>query len=98
MDLGCMGITVGSLKAGAILSAGLVSPTWVSGDVYIEASALGVIDFEGNTSVNIGNPCAISRNPLDGLAIIGDIGPKEVNNAPVDVYELALCHLQRAPQ
>jgi hypothetical protein len=88
MSLNVGWFTVGSLNAGAILSAGLISPTWATGDVFVDASAFDVIHFHDYTSVSIGDPCHITRDPLDGIDMIGDFGPREQNNAPVDVYEV----------
>ncbi len=84
-DLSVGPFTVGSVNAGAVLAAGLVSPTWASGDIYIDVSALGVIDFSGSVSISIGNPCSIVKDPLDHIDMIGDFGPRTKDGSPVDV-------------
>ncbi|HEY4290398.1 MAG TPA: fibronectin type III domain-containing protein [Puia sp.] len=87
-ELDVAGITVGSVNAGAVLSAGLINPTWASGDLWIDVSALGIIDFTGNVSINIGTSCSIEKDPLDHIRIIGDFGPHGKNGTNVDVTAL----------
>jgi hypothetical protein len=84
-DLNVGPFSVGSVGAGAILDAGVVNPTWASGDVWIDVHALGVISFTGDVSINIGDACRPVKDPLANLEMIGDFGPRTKDGSPVDV-------------
>ncbi|HEY4060517.1 MAG TPA: fibronectin type III domain-containing protein [Puia sp.] len=87
-DLSVGPVTVASVNAGAVLSAGLISPSWASGDVWIDVSALGVLHFHGDVSINIGNPCSLVKDPLDNIDMIGDFGPRGKSGQSVDPSSL----------
>lgn len=84
-DLNVGPFSVGSVNAGAILAAGVVNPTWASGDVWIDVHALGIISFTGSVSISIGDACRPVKDPLADLQMIGDFGPRTKDGSPVDV-------------
>jgi hypothetical protein len=84
-DLNVGPFSVGSVNAGAILAAGVVNPTWASGDVWIDVHALGIISFTGSVSISIGDACRPVKDPLANLEMIGDFGPRTKDGSAVDV-------------
>ena len=78
----------------ALLQAGMPNPTWMKGQVRVDASILGgSIQYHGNFPIDVGNQCTIHINPFDGLKLITDAGPKDnagVFDKPFAVFSLPM--------
>jgi hypothetical protein len=67
-----------SYEAMCALQAGLPNPSWVSGTVHVQGSALGgLVSVSGDFPFSFGEQCNIPFNPLDDIQMITDIGPRD---------------------
>jgi len=67
-----------SLGVGALLQAGLPNPTWGEGEVHVHGSILGgLISVNSDFPFSFGDKCQVDYNPLDGIKMITDAGPKD---------------------
>ncbi|MGI6369389.1 MAG: hypothetical protein ACOX09_02080 [Candidatus Kapaibacterium sp.] len=66
------------LAAGAVISAGMPSPTWMRGVFGVKGEIFGgAISFNTSAKFSIGRPCIIYTDPLKDLKIVESITPGE---------------------
>lgn len=66
------------LAAGAVISAGMPSPTWMRGVFGVKGEIFGgAISFNTSAKFNIGKPCIFYTDPLKDLKIVESITPGE---------------------
>lgn len=83
-----------SFSVVALLQAGLPNPTWMLGQVHVKGSILnGAVSVDKDFPISVGDQCTVQVNPLDGIKLITDAGPKDnagVFDKPYVVFMLPM--------